>query len=118
MSSTNPLSDVLRSVRLRGAAFFYVSCGEEWVSVAPPSSMVGPTVMPGSEHVIAYHLMVRGDGWAAVDGEAPIRFTTGDVVLMLGVATAIRCRVRPACCPSRTTAPGSFACATTRSRFR
>jgi len=82
MSSTDPLSDVLRSVRLRGAAFFYVSCGEEWVSVAPPSSMVGPTVMPGSEHVIAYHLMVRGDGWAAVDGEAPIRFTTGDVVLM------------------------------------
>ncbi len=76
------MSDVLRSVRLRGAAFFYVSCGEEWVSVAPPSSMVGPTVMPGSEHVIAYHLMARGDGWAAVHGEAPIRFTTGEVVLM------------------------------------
>ena len=82
MATPDPLSDVLRSVRLRGAVFFYVSCGEEWVSVAPPSSMVGPTVMPGAEHVIAYHLMVRGDGWAAVDGEPPVRFTAGEVVLM------------------------------------
>lgn len=82
MSSADPLSDVLRRVRLRGAAFFYVSCGEEWVSVAPPSSRLAPAVMPGAEHIIAYHLMVRGDGWAAVDGEAPVRFTTGEVVLM------------------------------------
>jgi AraC-like DNA-binding protein len=82
MSPLDPLSDVLRSVRLRGAVFFYVSCGDEWVSVAPPSSMVGQTVMPGSEHVIAYHLMARGDGWAGVDGQPPIRFSTGDVVLM------------------------------------
>jgi AraC-like DNA-binding protein len=82
VSSSDPLSDVLRSVRLRGAVFFYVSCGEDWVSVAPPSSMVGPTVMPGAEHVIAYHLMARGSGWAAVDGEAPIRFTSGEVVMM------------------------------------
>jgi AraC-like DNA-binding protein len=82
LSFSDPLSDVLRSVRLRGAVFFYVSCGEEWASVAPPSSMVGPTVMPGAEHVIAYHLMARGNGWAAIDGEAPIRFGAGDVVLM------------------------------------
>jgi AraC-like DNA-binding protein len=82
MTASDPLSDVLRSVRLRGAAFFYVSCGEDWVSVAPPSSMAGPVVMPGSEHVIAYHLMARGSGWAAVDGEAPVRFTSGDVVMM------------------------------------
>jgi AraC-like DNA-binding protein len=38
--------------------------------------------MPGSEHVIAYHLMAKGDGWIAVDGEAPVRFTAGEVVLM------------------------------------
>lgn len=82
MTPADPLSDVLRSVRLRGAAFFYVSCGEEWVSIAPASSMVAPTVMPGAEHVIAYHLMVRGEGWAAVDGQAPVRLATGAVVLM------------------------------------
>ncbi len=82
MTPTDPLSDVLRRVRLRGAAFFYVSCGEEWVSMAPPSSTVAPAVMPGAEHVIAYHLMVRGNGWAAVQGEPPVRFTAGDVVLL------------------------------------
>ncbi|MGR4872088.1 AraC family transcriptional regulator [Variovorax sp. LARHSF232] len=79
---SDPLSDVLRSVRLRGAVFFYVSCGPEWVSVAPPSGQMGPVVMPGAEHVIAYHLMVKGNGWIGLDGEPPLRFTAGDVVLM------------------------------------
>ncbi|NUZ06613.1 AraC family transcriptional regulator [Piscinibacter koreensis] len=82
MSASDPLSDVLRSVRLRGAVFFYVSCGDEWASVAPPASMLGPVVMPGAEHVIAYHLMARGDGWAAIDGAPPVRFGAGDVVLV------------------------------------
>src|SRR5688500_2294437 len=79
---SDPLSDVLRSVRLRGAVFFYVSCGPEWVSVAPPSGQMGPVVMPGAEHVIAYHLMLKGSGWIGLDGEPPLRFTAGDVVLM------------------------------------
>ena len=82
MSPADPLSDVLRSVRLRGAAFFYVSCGPEWVSAAPPPGRVAPAVMPGAEHVIAYHLMARGDGWAAIEGQAPVHFHTGDVVLI------------------------------------
>ena len=82
MSTSDPLSDVLRSVRLRGAVFFYVSCGEEWVSVAPPSREMGPVVMPGSEHVMAYHLMAKGSGWIGMDGLPPLRFDAGDVVLM------------------------------------
>ncbi|HSV57944.1 MAG TPA: AraC family transcriptional regulator [Variovorax sp.] len=82
MSTSDPLSDVLRSVRLRGAVFFYVSCGEEWVSVAPPSREMGPVVMPGSEHVMAYHLMAKGSGWIGMDGLPPLRLDAGDVVLM------------------------------------
>jgi AraC-like DNA-binding protein len=37
--------------------------------------------MPGAEHVLAYHLMAKGDGWAATDGESPVRLSAGDIVM-------------------------------------
>ena len=77
----DPLSDVLRSVRLRGAVFYYVSCLDPWAAEAPPASEIADAVMPGADHVIAYHLVARGNCWAAMDGEAPVRMTAGDIVM-------------------------------------
>lgn len=79
--SHDPLSDVLRSVRLRGAVFYYVSCGEEWVAEAPAACELAPALMPGCEHVLEYHLFMKGDGWAATNGVAPVRLTAGDIVM-------------------------------------
>jgi len=75
------LSDVLRSVRLRGALFFYVSGGRNWAAEAPPSRDIAAAVMPDSEHVIEYHVITRGSCWGAIVGEAPVRLETGDIVL-------------------------------------
>lgn len=36
--------------------------------------------MSGAEHVLAYHLFARGSGWAATDGEAPVRLAECDIV--------------------------------------
>ncbi|MFO7188216.1 MAG: AraC family transcriptional regulator [Pseudomonadota bacterium] len=77
----DPLSDVLRSVHLRGAVFYYVGCREPWAAEAPPARTIADAVMPGADHVIAYHLVVRGNVWAAMDGEAPIRLGAGDIVM-------------------------------------
>ena len=77
----DPLSDVLSSVRLRGAVFYYVSCRADWVAEAPPSSMLADAVMPGAEHVIAYHLVAKGAAWAATDGMPAQRMTSGDIVM-------------------------------------
>lgn len=77
----DPLSDVLRSVRLRGAVFFYVSYPDDWVAEAPPASELADAVMPGVEHLFEYHLMVKGNGWAATQGESPVRLATGDIVM-------------------------------------
>lgn len=77
----DPLSDVLSSVRLRGAVFYDVSCGDEWVAEAPASGEIADAVMPGAEHVLAYHLFVKGDGWAAIQGEPPVRLAGGDIVM-------------------------------------
>jgi AraC-like DNA-binding protein len=77
----DPLSDVLRSVRLRGAVFYYVSFGREWVAQTPTASDLASALMPGTEHVLAYHLFVKGNGWAATDGEPPVRLAQGDIVM-------------------------------------
>ncbi|MDM0014886.1 AraC family transcriptional regulator [Variovorax sp. J22P168] len=82
MNELDPLSDVLRSVRLRGSVFFHVSCRDQWAVWAPKSSEVAPTLMPGAEHVIEYHLFVKGEGWIGVDGEPPLRMREGDIVML------------------------------------
>lgn len=79
--SHDPLSDVLRSVRLRGAVFYYVSFGDEWVAETPASPDLARALMPGAEHVLAYHLIAKGAGWAATDGVPPVRLAQGDIVM-------------------------------------
>ncbi|HEY6824872.1 MAG TPA: AraC family transcriptional regulator [Steroidobacteraceae bacterium] len=75
------LSDLLRSVRLRGAAFYYVSFRGQWSAGAAAAAEVAPLVMPGCDHVMEYHMFAKGNGWAAVDGLPPVRLQAGDVVL-------------------------------------
>lgn len=77
----DPLSDVLSSVRLRGAVFFYVSCRGDWVAGSPAARDVADVVMPGAEHVLGYHLIAKGDSWAASDGVPPVRLASGDIVM-------------------------------------
>lgn len=79
--SHDPLSDVLRSVRLRGAIFYYVSFRDEWVAETPASPDLADALMPGAEHVLAYHLIARGSGWAAADREPPVRLAGGDIIM-------------------------------------
>jgi AraC-like DNA-binding protein len=75
------LSDLLRSVRLRGAVFYYVSFRGRWSAGAAAASEIAHEVMPGCDHVMEYHMFAKGNGWAAVDGLPPVRLQAGDVVL-------------------------------------
>ena len=77
----DPLSDVLRSVRLRGAIFYYVSFRDDWVAETPASPELASALMPGAEHVLAFHLIAKGAGWAATDGEPPVRLASGDIIM-------------------------------------
>jgi AraC-like DNA-binding protein len=75
------LSDILRSVRLRGALYFHVSGRRDWAAEAPPSREIAAAVMPGAEHVMEFHVVLSGSCWAAaVDGE-PVRLAAGDLVI-------------------------------------
>jgi AraC-like DNA-binding protein len=79
--SHDTLSDVLRTVRLKGAVFFYVSGGREWAAESPASRDIAATVMPGAEHVMQYHVVTSGSCWAGLVGEPPVRVGAGDAVL-------------------------------------
>jgi AraC-like DNA-binding protein len=79
--SLDTLSDVLRSVRLRGAVFFHVSGHSDWAAEAPPGREIAPMLMPGIEHVMEYHAIVRGTCWAGIPGGPSAQLLAGDVVM-------------------------------------
>jgi len=100
--SHDTLSDVLRSVRLRSAVFYYVSCGENWAAEAPDSREIAATVMPGADHVIHYHVLTKGECWAAVAGEQPVKMRRGDILVLpqgdahvMSSAPGLRARIDP-----------------------
>ena len=79
--SRDTLSDLLRAVRLRGAVFYYVSNWEDWAAEAPPAREIAAAVMPSAEHVMEFHMVAKGSGWAAVRGLPPVRLEAGDIVM-------------------------------------
>src|ERR1700759_2077748 len=76
--SRDTLSDLLRTVHLRGAAFFYVSFRGRWAAGASAAKDIAALVMPGCDHVMEYHMIAKGNGWAAVSGLPPVRLGAGD----------------------------------------
>ena len=79
--SRDTLSEVLRTVRLRGAVFSYVHGSAPWVVETPHAREIIPAIMPAAEHLIPFHAVVEGACWGALAGEAPARLSDSDVIL-------------------------------------
>ena len=75
------LSDVLRTVRLTGAVFFDVTARAPWVAEQPPRDLILRRILPGAEHLIAYHVVTEGRMFANIVGEAPIAVEAGEVIV-------------------------------------
>jgi len=79
--SADPLSDLLRAVRLTGATFFDVVARAPWCAEQPTREQVLPKILPGATHLISYHVVTDGECWAQrVDrghDEAPVHLTAG-----------------------------------------
>lgn len=77
------LSDLLHAVRLNGALFFDVRASDPMVATTPSMSLIGPIVMPEADHVIPFHIMLRGSCWSESigTGEEPVRLSQGDIVI-------------------------------------
>lgn len=77
----DPLSDVLRAVKLNGAYFYLVEAGAPWSVSARPARELGPLILPEVEHLISYHILLTGSCWAGAEGDAQVLMKPGDVVV-------------------------------------
>src|ERR1700704_1754475 len=79
--SEDALSDVLKTVRLTGAAFFDVAAQDPWSVHSPARDLILPKILPGADHLIAYHVVTAGRCFASlVDGE-PVSLEAVEVVM-------------------------------------
>jgi AraC-like DNA-binding protein len=78
---TDPLSDVLRAVRLTGVVFFRVEATSPWVIEVPASSALAPVTLPRAQHVISYHVVTRGSCCGALLGGESVQLVEGDVLV-------------------------------------
>ncbi len=80
-SVTDPLSAVLRTVKLTGALFFLVDATSPWGVVVPHADVFGPIIFPQAQHIVSYHIVLKGSGYASVDGGRPTPFVAGDIIV-------------------------------------
>lgn len=79
--AADALSDVLKTVRLTGAVFFDIAGREPWVAEQPPRERLLSRILPGAEHLIAYHVITEGRCYGNIVGEAPIPVEAGEVIV-------------------------------------
>ena len=80
--SADPLSDVLRAVRLDGAFFYAVEASEPWSVEAVAAKELTPRILPGAEHLISYHILTDGPLLGRIDrGSSRWRSQPGDVIV-------------------------------------
>jgi AraC-like DNA-binding protein len=77
----DPLSDLLRVVRLDGAYFYAVEAAEPWIVESAPAAELTPQILPGSEHLISYHILTSGHCYARLIGGEPVLLSAGDVLV-------------------------------------
>lgn len=77
----DPLSDLLRVVRLDGAYFYNVEAAHPWRAETVAAEKLTPRVMPGTEHLISYHMLTDGRCYGGLVGEDPVELVAGDVIV-------------------------------------
>jgi AraC-like DNA-binding protein len=77
----DPLSDVLRAVRLNGAYFYMVEAAHPWSILTVEATKLVPRVHPASEHLISYHILTSGSCWGGVAGDEQVLMEPGDAIV-------------------------------------
>jgi len=78
----DPLSDVLRMVKLTGAVFHLVEASSPWGVEIPHASAYSSIILPRAQHVVSYHIILKGSGWAGIPGVASTCFEAGDILVL------------------------------------
>ncbi len=78
----DPLSDVLRAVRLSGACFFRVEASVPWWAEVPDAGAIASSILPKAQHLVSYHVITEGRCWAGLVDGTGLWAETGDVVVV------------------------------------
>ena len=77
------LSEVLRAVKLDGALFYNAEFSAPWAARSIDAHTVTSYLSPNSQHVIIFHLMTEGRGYAHIEGDdRPIPLNAGDILIV------------------------------------
>ena len=77
----DPLSDVLRVVRLNGAYFYAVEASDPWCVETVAATELTPRILPGADHLVSYHILTEGRCWGGIRGEQQVELLPGDVIV-------------------------------------
>jgi AraC-like DNA-binding protein len=77
----DPLSDVLKTVRLRGAVFFMLELSAPWSDGMPDGETLAPILVPRAQQVISFHVVTHGGCWGGLLDGQQVRFEAGDVIV-------------------------------------
>jgi AraC-like DNA-binding protein len=77
----DPLSDLLRVVRLDGAYFYPVQAADPWGIESVGAAELRPRILPASEHLMAYHMLLTGRCYGGLAGGEQVEMTAGDVIV-------------------------------------
>ena len=75
------LSEVLKVVKLDGAVFYNAEFSSPWSFRSPPSRSLAPYLAPDAGHVIIYHLLTEGRGFARLEDGERMPLEAGDIVI-------------------------------------
>jgi len=81
-AATDLLSDVLGTVRLSGAMLFLVEAATPWKTQAPAIRHFRDQVLPRAQHLVSYHVVVRGQCFGGLSGRSPQALAAGDVLVV------------------------------------
>lgn len=84
MSQPDPLSEVLRSVRLSGAIFLDAELSAPWGLASPPATSGARLMAPSAEHIILFHLLVEGEATVQILGHTSVALKPGDIAVLPG----------------------------------
>jgi AraC-like DNA-binding protein len=75
------LSEALKSVRMTGAIFYHAECTAPWGFRVPHLDTVAQVLAPGTERLVAYHLVTEGKALVHFAGMPDVWVTAGDIVI-------------------------------------
>ena len=75
------LSDVLRVVRLTSAVFFTARFSSPWSIESPPADQLARSLKLRAESIALFHVLVEGQCWITMEGQAPFRMEARDVII-------------------------------------